>query len=53
MVFNSMKQGEIMKKINLEKIRSPRTEPQGILALRGQESEEESAKENENEQLER
>lgn len=52
MVFNSMKLGEIMKKINLEKI-SPRTEPQGILALRGQESEEESAKEKENEQLER
>lgn len=53
MVFNSTKLGEIMKKVNLEKIKGPRTEPHGILALRGQEGEEESAKKNENKLLER
>lgn len=42
-----------MKKANLEKIRGQRTEPRGILELRGQEGVEESAKENENKQLER
>ena len=52
-VFNSMQLGEIMKKVNLEKIRGSRTEPWRILAFRGQEGKEESTKENENEQLER
>lgn len=52
-VFNSVKLGDVMKKANLEKIRGQKTEPREILELRGQEGVEESAKENENKQLER
>lgn len=41
MVFNSMQLGEIMKTVNVEKIKGPSSEPQGILPLRGQEDKEE------------